>query len=99
MFVDQRNLFRNIPEETKDEEEVTRIIAVDDQAMNIEVLRMLLEKKLDRMVECFYSGEEALEGLLSLAQECCGLPRVRLLVLMDINMPDMDGFQATRHMI
>ena len=39
------------------------IIAVDDQPMNIDVLEMILAKKLEREVVCCYSGETAISRI------------------------------------
>ena len=74
------------------------IYLVDDQPMNVEVLKSMLEKKLERNVECFHSGQEAIRRLRTLLRECGMRRHVRILVLMDINMPDMDGFEATHLM-
>ena len=44
-------------------EERSLILIVDDQPMNIEILKFLLEKKLNRETLVFYSGEKAIEGV------------------------------------
>ena len=44
------------------------IVAVDDQPMNIDVLEMLLVKKLEREVVFCMSGEQAIEEVKSLAE-------------------------------
>ena len=43
-------------------------MAVDDQPMNIDVLEMLLVKKLEREVVFCMSGEQAIEEVKSLAE-------------------------------
>ena len=73
------------------------IVAVDDHPMNIDVLEYLLVKKLDRNVICCLSGEEALRQVRQKAQRMRGL-ELSMLVLMDINMPTMDGFETTRRL-
>jgi len=63
------------------------ILVVDDDARNIFALTAALEQK-GANIEVARNGKEALAKL----QE---VPRVDL-VLMDIMMPEMDGYQATR---
>ena len=70
-------------------------MAVDDQPMNIDVLEMLLVKKLDRDVVSCSSGEEAMREIQRIAERSQGRP-LQLLVFMDINMPLMDGIEATK---
>lgn len=65
-----------------------RILVVDDEPTNRLVVRMLLERRGFEVVEAS-SGAEAI-GLV--AAGCCDL------VLMDISMPEMDGFEATRRL-
>ena len=74
------------------------ILLVDDQPMNLVVLKLMLDKKLDRNVKCFYSGYEAIQGLKAIMRDQTAEGGLRLLVLMDINMPDMDGFETTHIM-
>ena len=68
------------------------VFVVDDQAMNVEVLEMLLEKKLGRTCISAYSGHEAIQKTTSLLRK--GQTK-RVLFLMDVNMPVMDGSEAT----
>lgn len=65
-----------------------RILVVDDDSTNRLVVRMLLERRGFRVAEA-ESGPEAL--VLVAAGDCD-------LVLMDISMPDMDGFETTRRL-
>ena len=88
-------------EEVEEEEKEARevILLVDDQPMNIEVLRMLLTKKLNKEVEFYYSGHDAIQGLNNIIrQHRLGRRSLRLLVLMDVNMPVMDGIETTLRM-
>eukprot|EP00741_Cyanophora_paradoxa_P008749 tig00000140_g8470.t1 len=57
------------------------ILVVEDHAMNLRVLRTMLEKEGHRAVEAF---------------EAAGAPDCFHLVFMDCSMPVMDGFEATR---
>ncbi len=63
------------------------ILVVDDNAINRRVVASLL-KKSDCQVDCVENGQQALDFL---AQD-----NSIELVLMDCQMPVMDGFQATR---
>lgn len=63
----------------------TRVLVVDDQAVNRLVVRRLLEKR-------GYSVTEAQSGRLAIeAQRRQSFD----LILMDVQMPDMDGFETT----
>ena len=61
------------------------ILVVDDNRVNRELVRMILEK--NGFVAHLASGGE--EALNLLSKNCCSL------VLMDIQMPGMDGYEAT----
>lgn len=65
-----------------------RILVVDDDATNRLVARMLLERRGFVVVEA-ESGPEALDVV---AAGGCDL------VLMDLSMPEMDGFETTRRL-
>ncbi|KAG2546323.1 hypothetical protein PVAP13_9KG032338 [Panicum virgatum] len=64
------------------------ILVVDDNKVNLRVAAGTL-KKFGAKVECVKSGKDA----LALLQ----IPYKFDLCLMDIQMPEMDGFEATRH--
>lgn len=68
--------------------ESLEILVVDDQAENLEEMQELLED-LGRTVRCVDSGVKALEQM---ATGQIGL------VLMDVQMPGMDGFEVARRM-
>lgn len=61
------------------------ILVVDDDEMNLQVAKMILEKKLPCRVLTANSGEKCLEILRS---------RYVRVVLLDIMMPDMDGIET-----
>jgi two-component system, cell cycle response regulator len=68
--------------------EALEILVVDDQDENLEQMQELLEE-LGRTVRCADSGTKA---LATLASGNIGL------VLMDVQMPGMDGFEVARRM-
>ena len=45
------------------------VFVVDDQPMNVEVLELLLEKKLDRTCISAHSGKEAIQKMTSLLRK------------------------------
>ena len=63
-----------------------RILAVDDNPVNLMFLRKLLQKLGIGAVQLANGGEEALEYVSAQSYD---------LVFMDCQMPDMDGFQTT----
>jgi len=65
-----------------------RILVVDDDATNRLVVRVLLERRGFEIVEA-EGGAEALDLFARVGAD---------LVLMDISMPDMDGFETTRRL-
>ncbi|MBF0587168.1 response regulator [Prosthecochloris sp. N3] len=69
------------------EESSDRILVVEDNAINQKVAQAMLEKMGYRS-ELAENGKEALEALQR---------KTFALVLMDLQMPVMDGFEATRH--
>jgi len=68
--------------------EGVHILVVEDNPFNIMVAQSLLERS-GAIVEVATNGAEALEKIK---------PGKYQLVLMDLNMPVMDGFEATRHL-
>ncbi len=65
-----------------------RVLVVDDGAENRELVRFLLEEA-GLVVDEAENGRKALERVRTQHYE---------LILMDVQMPEMDGFTATRHM-
>ncbi|WP_455203369.1 response regulator [Kaarinaea lacus] len=66
---------------------MTSILIVDDSPTEIHVLKTMLEKN-DFSVSTAASGEEGIEKAKAEHPD---------LILMDVVMPGMNGFQATRH--
>jgi signal transduction histidine kinase/DNA-binding response OmpR family regulator len=80
------------PEETRPAEQDCfkgcRILLAEDVEINREIVIALLEPtRLD--IECAENGVEAV-------QRYCGDPERYRMILMDIQMPEMDGYEATR---
>ena|SRR5687768_3188596 len=67
--------------------DVKRILVVDDNPASRELLRSALESR--------YDVEEAPDGYAAISTVRDSLPD---LVLMDIQMPDMDGYETLRAM-
>ena len=63
------------------------ILLVDDNAINVMVVQKFL-KRWGYLADVAYSGKEALE---------CVEQKDYVLILMDLRMPEMDGFQATQY--
>lgn len=63
-----------------------RILVVDDLVDNLVLLQIILETE-------GYEVETALSGSLALAQITASPPD---LILLDVRMPDMDGYEVTR---
>jgi CheY-like chemotaxis protein len=63
------------------------ILITDDNAQNLYLARFLLEKEGHEIVEAT-NGQEAVDAVKKQSYD---------LILMDIQMPVMDGMQATKH--
>jgi CheY-like chemotaxis protein len=73
----------------------TRVLVVDDQAFNCELAESLLSA-VGIKVDVVYNGLEALERIRGQGIYVEGLQPVYDMVLMDVQMPVMDGLSATR---
>lgn len=70
-----------------EEDETAKILVVDDRPENLLVCRTTLEE-LRQEIITVNSGEEALK---------CLLENEVAVILLDVNMPGMDGFETTRY--
>lgn len=71
-----------------DQDIPVKILVVDDNTINL----MVTQKNVERIPGCFSETASNGKEAISLVKE-----KDFDLVLMDINMPDMDGFEATKH--
>ncbi len=76
-----------IPNSSQEGESKIKILLADDQPLIRESLRLLLGEEQDFEVTVVEDGKQALSQ--------CGKDRPDI-VLMDINMPEMDGIEATK---
>ena len=68
-----------------------RVMIVDDQRGMRQMMRKILEAEGDFHVVCeAYSGKEAVELVEGQRLD---------MILMDVQMPDMDGFEATKQIL
>ena len=77
---------RPSPEVARELGEALRVLLVEDNAVNRKVATRLLEKR-GHLVTATSNGREALTALEKGSYD---------VVLMDVQMPEMDGFEATR---
>ena len=66
----------------------SKILVVDDNTINLMITKKNIERLLGYFCETTTHGSEAI---------CLVKEKDFDLVLMDINMPDMDGYEATKH--
>ena len=76
-----------------------RILIVDDQSYNIDVIKIILQSafKMDTDLLCAsaFNGKQAVEKVLKSIEFYNGVKCGYDLILMDCNMPFMDGYDAT----
>ena len=73
-----------------------RVLVVDDEIFNIVALESIC-KSVGFTVESAFNGAQALELISKRMREPCGEKcKIYSLVIMDCNMPIMDGYEATK---
>ena len=74
-----------------------RILVADDEVFNTIAVEMIC-KPFGFAVDCAFNGQQALEFIERRSTESCSDDcKPYSLIIMDCNMPIMDGYQATRH--
>ena len=73
---------------------------MDDQGFNIDALKIILKfsikvKDSDKIVDCVYDGKQALDCVKKNVEEHKNMECTYDLILMDCNMPVMDGYEST----
>ncbi|KAE9378835.1 hypothetical protein N431DRAFT_148177 [Stipitochalara longipes BDJ] len=76
---------------TKPSSSSLHILAVDDNALNLQLLHRYLLKRQGDTIVTARNGVEAVEAVKSLGER-----KGFDVIFMDISMPEMDGFEATR---
>ena len=77
-----------------------RILIVDDQTFNIEALKIILEHSVgipnaQSIIDWSLNGKEAVKAIERNIEANCGMGCSYDLILMDCNMPVMDGYTAS----
>lgn len=74
----------------------SEILLVDDEPINVLALEILF-KQFNKSVDKAYGGEEAVKLIQRRKNEMTSLcPKVYKMIFMDLNMPEVDGFETTR---
>jgi len=72
----------------------SQILIVDDNMFNLIPLELILRQMFSLSVDKAFNGQEAVTLFeKNMAKDCCNSKYK--LVLMDLNMPIMDGYEAT----
>ncbi|WP_343638991.1 response regulator transcription factor [Chryseobacterium sp.] len=72
------------------EKDIIRVIIVDDEALFRQGISLLIQREKDiELVSDFSNGKELLDELVTLEK----LPNI---ILMDLNMPEINGVEATK---
>ena len=78
-----------------------KVLVVDDMPFNVMSLKLMLESKFFVTCDEAFSGSEGLEKVSARFQKrhTANCKTFYPLILTDINMPGMDGFQMTKKII
>ena len=76
-----------------------RILIVDDTEYNIYVVRLLLEEYHDIYPDQAQNGQIALNMFNDLMKQCNCANSIYKLIIMDIQMPVMDGFECSEKIL
>ena len=73
-----------------------RILVADDEVFNTVAVEMIC-KPFGFSVDCAFNGQQAIELIQKRASEtCCDDCKPYSMIIMDCNMPIMDGYETTR---
>lgn len=73
-------------------QELSKVLIVDDTVFAIQILNMYCQKVCNIKVDTAISGEEA---IMMVQQRITNKQPTYRLIVMDINMPGLDGVQTT----
>ena len=72
------------------------ILLIDDDMFNLISLKSLLTKMSPGKIDLAFNGKLGIEKVeMKLRNKCCNTCSGFKIIIMDINMPEMDGFEAT----
>ena len=71
-----------------------QILVVDDDVLNLDFLAGMISENIGISVETASNGIEAVQKFIDNRQKYCCSSYFKL-ILMDIRMPEMDGFEAS----
>jgi len=89
---------QELKEESKECSCSAQILIVDDNMFNLIPLELILKEMFGLTVDKAFNGQEAVMMFdKSMCKTCC--EHKYKLILMDLNMPIMDGYEATQQIL